>query len=161
MQHRIWNLDKDYDTLVRWWTQWEFGIVPKECLPPDGIIVEDDNGVPIAGGGLYIGVGTKFAFMEWVIVEEPEGESGLRTRIAHKALKMCIDAIMELAKSKDMKLVYTATKEKELHKRYVKFHNMILAETGVKTFLRDLDGNYSKDLHWISDNEQFIKQRRD
>ena len=74
---------------------------------------------------------------------------------------MCIDAIMELAKSKGMKLVYTATKEKELHKRYVKFHNMILAETSVKTFLRDLDGNYSKDLHWISDDEQFKKLRKD
>jgi hypothetical protein len=36
---------------------------------------------------------------------------------------------------------------------------MILAETGVKTFLRDLDGNYSKDLHWISDDTQIAKQR--
>ena len=38
---------------------------------------------------------------------------------------------------------------------------MILTETGVKTFLRDLDGNYSKDLLWISDVEQFKKQRKD
>ena len=74
---------------------------------------------------------------------------------------VAITDIITLAKSKGMKLVYTATKEKELHKRYVKFHNMILAETSVKTFLRDLDGNYSKDLHWISDDEQFKKQRKD
>ena len=40
MKARLWNLDKDYDTLVRWWEQWEFGKVPKECLPPAGIIVE-------------------------------------------------------------------------------------------------------------------------
>jgi hypothetical protein len=38
---------------------------------------------------------------------------------------------------------------------------MILTETSVKTFLRDLDGNYSKDLHWISDDVQFKKQRKD
>ena len=44
-----------------------------------------------------------------------------------------MEASMELAKDKGMKLVYTATKEKELHKRYVKFHNMILAESDVKT----------------------------
>ena len=62
---------------------------------------------------------------------------------------------------KFIQAAYTATKEKELHKRYVKFHNMILTETGVKTFLRDLDGNYSKDLLWISDVEQFKKQRKD
>ena len=153
MQYRLWNRDKDYDTLVKWWTEWEFGTVPKECLPPDGIVVEID-GKPVCAGGLYVGVGTQFAFMEWIVTDKNADK-----RIIHKSLKMCIDAIITLAKSKGMKLVYTATKEKELHKRYVKFHNMILAETGVKTFLRDLDGNYSKDLHWISDDEQFLKQR--
>ena len=155
MKHRPWNIEQDYNTLVQWWTDWEFGTVPKECLPPDGIMVEIDS-KPICAGGLYIGVGTQFAFMEWIVADKNANK-----RDVHKALKMCIDAIMELAKSKGMKLVYTATKEKELHKRYVKFHNMILAETSVKTFLRDLDGNYSKDLHWISDDEQFKKQRKD
>ena len=69
MQSRPWNIDKDYDTLVRWWTQWEFGTVPKECLPPDGIMVEID-GEPICAGGLYIGVGTQFAFMEWIVADK-------------------------------------------------------------------------------------------
>ena len=46
MQDRSWNRDEDYATLVKWWKQWEFGVVPKECLPPDGIIVED-NGTAI------------------------------------------------------------------------------------------------------------------
>ena len=50
---RAWDRDKDYDTLVKWWTQWEFGTVPKECLPPDGIIVEVD-GKPVCAGGLYL-----------------------------------------------------------------------------------------------------------
>ena len=154
MQVRNWNVEQDYDILVQWWIDWKFGTVPKECLPPDGIMVEID-GKPICACGLYIGVGTQFAFMEWVIADKRAYR-----RDVHRALKVCIDAIMELAKSKGMKLVYTATKEKELHKRYVKFHNMILAETGVKTFLRDFDGNYSKDLLWISDPEQFKKQRK-
>jgi hypothetical protein len=155
MKYRKWSLDKDYPILVKWWTDWKFGTVPKECLPPDGIMVEID-GKPICAGGLYIGVGTQFAFMEWIVTDQQADK-----RAVHKSLKMCIDAIMELAESKGMKLVYTATKEKELHKRYVKFHNMILAETGVKTFLRDLDGNYSKDLLWISEEEQLKKQRKD
>ena len=155
MQVRLWNRDIDYNTLVKWWTDWEFGTVPKECLPPDGIIVEED-GKPVCAGGLYIGVGTQFAFMEWVVADKRANK-----RDVHKALKICIDAIMKLAKSKGMKLVYTATKERELHKRYVKYHDMILTETSVKTFLRDLDGNYSKDLHWISDDVQFKKQRKD
>jgi len=155
MQVRLWDREQDYNTLVKWWTDWEFGTVPKECLPPDGIIVEED-GKPVCAGGLYIGVGTQFAFMEWVVADKRANK-----RDVHKALKICIDAIITLAKDKGMKLVYTATKERELHKRYVKYHNMILTETSVKTFLRDLDGNYSKDLHWISDDVQFKKQRKD
>ena len=155
MQYRLWNVEQDYNTLVKWWTDWKFGTVPKECLPPDGIMVEID-GKPICACGLYIGVGTQFAFMEWVVADKRANR-----RDVHKALKICIDAIMNLATDKGMKLVYTATKEKELHKRYVKFHNMVLTETSVKTFLRDLDGNYSKDLLWMSEEEQLKKQHKD
>ena len=148
MQDRPWNRDKDYGTLVRWWTQWEFGVVPKECLPPDGVMVEVD-GKPVCAGGLYMGVGTQFAFMEWIVTDK-----GADPRNTHKCLKKCIDSLIELAKRKGMKLVYTATKEPALHKRYTKYHNMVLTESNVKTFLRDLDGSYSKDLTWISDDEQ-------
>ena len=146
--------DTDYDTLVRWWTDWELGVVPKECLPPDGIMVEID-GQPVCAGGLYIGVGTKFAFMEWVVTDK-----NAKQRLVHKSLKLCIDSIMELAKQKGVKLVYTATKEQALHKRYTKYHNMVLTESNVKTFLRDLDGSYSDDLTWISDDEQIEKHNK-
>ena len=154
MQDRSWNRDEDYATLVKWWKQWEFGVVPKECLPPDGIIVED-NGLPICAGGLYIGEGTQFAFMEWIVTDK-----NADARRTHTALKMCIDRIMDLAKSKGIKLVYTATKEQALHKRYTKYHDMVLTETNVKTFLRDLDGSYSEDLAWISDDEQIESRNK-
>ena len=85
MQIRNWNLDKDYDTLVKWWNDWKFGVVPKECLPPDGIIVESE-GNPICAGGLYIGIGTQFAFMEWIVTDKNADK-----RQIHKALKLCID----------------------------------------------------------------------
>mgnify|MGYP001175017853 CR=1 FL=1 len=148
MQGRPWDRDKDYATLVKWWKDWEFGVVPKECLPPDGIMIEID-GKPVCGGGLYIGVGTQFAFMEWIVTDK-----SAKPRIAHKCLKLCIDSIMKLAKERGIKLVYTATKEQALHKRYTKYHDMVLTESNVKTFLRDLDGEYSRDLTWISDDEQ-------
>ncbi len=154
MQSRPWNRDTDYDTLVKWWKDWEFGVVPKECLPPDGIIVELD-GKPICAGGLYIGEGTQFAFMEWIVTDK-----SAEARKVHNCLKLCIDSIMELASKRDIKLVYTATKEQALHKRYTKYHNMVLTESNVKTFLRDLDGAYSKDLTWISDDEQIDNRNK-
>ena len=154
MQVRNWDRDRDYNTLVKWWTDWEFGVVPKECLPPMGIIVEE-QGRPVCAGGLYIGEGTQFGFMEW-IVSDKQAEQ----RLVHKALKKCIDSIIELAKKQNIKLVYTATKEQSLHKRYTKYHGMVITESDVKTFLRDLDGSYSEDLTWISDDEQIKKHNK-
>ena len=154
MQSRKWDRDKDYGTLVKWWTDWEFGKVPKECLPPEGVIVED-NDKPLCAGGLYVGEGTQFGFMEWIVTDKHAD-----SRKIHKALKMCIDTIMTKAKSMGLKLVYTATKEQALHKRYTKYHNMVLTESNVKTFLRDLDGSYSNDLTWISDDEQIDNRNK-
>ena len=148
MQDRPWNRETDYNTLVQWWNDWEFGVVPKECLPPDGVMIEID-GKPICAGGLYIGVGTQFAFMEWIVTDK-----NADSKSVHKALRLCIESIMNMAQSKGMKLVYTATKEEALHKRYQKYHNMVLTESNVKTFLRDLDGKYAKDLTLISDDQQ-------
>ena len=39
MEVRKYDRDSDYNTLVKWWTQWEFGVVPKDMLPIDGIMV--------------------------------------------------------------------------------------------------------------------------
>ena len=128
--------------------------MPKECLPPAGIVVED-NGKPVCAGGLYVGEGTQFGFMEWIVVDKNADK-----RSGHNGLKLCIDGIMQLAKDRDIKLVYTATKEQALHKRYTKYHNMVLTESNVKTFLRDLDGSYSKDLTWISDDEQIDSRNK-
>ena len=154
MQDRLWDRDKDYDTLVKWWAEWEFGKVPKECLPPAGIVVECE-GKPICAGGLYVGEGTQFGFMEWIVTDKQAD-----SRKVHSALKLCIDSIMKLAKDRKLKLVYTATKEQALHKRYTKYHNMVLTESNVKTFLRDLDGAYSEDLTWISDDEQIDNRNK-
>jgi len=154
MHVRLWDRDRDYDTLVEWWNEWEFGIVPKECLPPAGIMVEN-NGEAVCAGGLYIGEGTQFGFMEWIVTNKQADQ-----RLVHKALKECIDNIMALAKDRGIKLVYTATKEQALHKRYQKYHQMILTESNVKTFLRDLDGKYASDLTWISDDDQIKKHNK-
>ena len=154
MRVRFWDRDRDYSTLVKWWNDWEFGVVPKECLPPDGIIVEEE-GTPVCAGGLYIGEGTQFGFMEWIVTDKHADQ-----RVVHSALKKCIDSIMQFARDKGLKLVYTATKEQALHKRYQKYHQMVLTESNVKTCLRDLDGSYSKDLTWISDDEQIKKHNK-
>ena len=93
--------------------------------------------------------------MEWIV-----SDKGAEPRILHESLKLCIDKIMSMAKDKGLKLVYTATKHEALGKRYEKYHQMMLTESNVKTFLRDLDGNYTKDLEWIQDEEQYFKHNK-
>ena len=145
MQARNWNLDKDYPYLVNWWKQHEFGIVPKKCLPPDGIIVEENN-IPICASGLYCCTGTKFGFMEWIVADKTANLKSI-----HKGLNLCIPEIFKLAKKYNMELIYSMTANTSLHKRYTKYHNMKLVENNVKTFLMDLTKGYT-DLEWISDD---------
>tara|TARA_R110000765_G_scaffold367733_1_gene457849 strand:+ start:148 stop:585 length:438 start_codon:yes stop_codon:yes gene_type:complete len=144
MESRKWNLDTDYEYLVNWWEQYDFGKVPKECLPPDGVIIEDKN--PICAGGIYFGIGTKFAFMEWVIVDK---KIGLKT--AHKALNLCIEEIIKMAREKGVKLLYTATAQEALQKRYIKYHGMEMGEKSSMTFVKDLSNKQYKDLDFAKD----------
>ena len=154
MQARNWNLDKDYPYLVNWWKQHEFGIVPKKCLPPDGIIVEENN-IPICASGLYCCTGTKFGFMEWIVADKTASIKNI-----HKGLNLCITEIFKLAKKYNMELIYSMTANTSLHKRYTKYHNMKLVENNVKTFLMDLTKSYT-DLEWISDDQQLKEQLKD
>ena len=144
MDSRRWNLDTDYKYLVKWWEQYDFGKVPKECLPPDGIIIEDKN--PICAGGIYFCDGTKFGFMEWIVVDK---KIGLKT--AHNALNLCIEEIIKMAKEKGIKLLYTVTAQEALQKRYVKYHGMEIGEKSSMTFAKDLSNKQYKDLDFIKD----------
>ena len=142
-----WNLDTDYDTLVDWWEQYDFGQVPKECLPPIGVMVTH-NDKPICAGGLYIGIGTKFAFMEW-IVADPKAPP----KLTHKCIKLLIDKLISNAKEEGCLLLYTVTENPGLHKRYVKYHGLSQGEKGAKTFIKDLtDGEYGS-LLWAKSQE--------
>ena len=154
MQARNWNLDKDYPYLVNWWKQHEFGIVPKKCLPPDGIIIEENN-IPICAGGLYRCVDSNFSVMEWIVADKTANIKSI-----HRGLNLCITEIFKLAKKYNMELIYSMTANTSLHKRYTKYHNMKLVENNVKTFLMDLTKSYT-DLEWISDDQQLKEQLKD
>ena len=145
MQVRKWDLDTDYKYLVKWWKQHEFGVVPKNCLPPTGIIISQDD-KPVCAGGIYFGVGTKFAFMEWIVVDK---RTGLKT--AHNALKLCVEELIKMAKEKDIDLLYTVTADKALQKRYLKYHGLSVAEKSATTFLKNISKKNYTDLDWITD----------
>ena len=103
---------------------------------PEGIIVENDN-TPICAGGLYRCINSNFGVMEWIVADK-----FAPLKVTHKALNLCIQELLLLAKQYKIELVYSMTANKSLHKRYTKYHNMKLVEEHVKTFLSDLSGKY-------------------
>jgi len=44
MKHREWDLDQDYPILEKWCKEYKWeSVIPKDILPPQGIIVEDKD----------------------------------------------------------------------------------------------------------------------
>ena len=144
MNNRLWNLEKDYDTLVKWWNQHDFDLpVPKNVLPPLGVIIEEDN-VSICAAGLYEDYKrTKFGFMFGLFTNPEIGKIKL-----FKAMNKCLEEINKLAKTKELGLVYTITGESALFKLYEK-NNMILVENNMKAYVMNVEEKKYKDLSWI------------
>ena len=99
MKYRLWNLDQDYPILEKWCKarNWESKI-PKEMLPPQGIIVEDKQ--PICALGLYLNEQVKFGYMYGIFSNPEIGKMTL-----FKAMKMSLKAVKELASSKNIEMI--------------------------------------------------------
>jgi len=144
MNSRLWDLNKDYDTLVEWWNQHEFDLpVPKDVLPPLGIMIEM-NGVPVCAAGLYEDHRrTKFGFMFGLFTNPEIGRIKL-----YKAMNMCLEEIQNEAKIKELGLVYTITGESALFKLYER-NNMTLVENNTRSYVMNVQQENYNDLRWI------------
>ena len=152
MKARKWNLDTDYDILKQWWEEWEFGVVPLELLPPDGVIVESDK--PICAVGVYFGEGCKFCMMDWLVKDK---HASLRD--SHKSIQLCIDELIKLVKDKGYKLIFTNTSDNSLMKRFTRMHGFKLTENSVRTFVKDVNNSYT-DFEFVQDLEQWEKDQK-
>ncbi len=147
MKYRLWNLDQDYPILEKWCKarNWESKI-PKEMLPPQGIIVEDKQ--PICALGLYLNEQVKFGYMYGIFSNPDIGKMTL-----FKAMKMSLRAVKELASSKNIEMIITHTAEKALEKLYTNHGDMELVENNVNQYVMNLNKEKYKNLDWISSAE--------
>ena len=129
MKYRFWNLDKDYSILEKWCKErkWESEI-PKEMLPPQGIIIEDKD--PICALGLYLNEKVKFGYMYGIFSNPQIGKMKL-----YRAMKMSLEAVRELASNKGVEIIITHTAEKALETLYTKHGNMKLVEENVNQYI--------------------------
>ena len=144
MKYRFWNLDKDYTILEKWCKErnWESNI-PKEMLPPQGIIVEDEDN--ICALGLYLNEKVKFGYMYGIFSNPKISKIKL-----YRAMKLSLEAVKELAHSKGIEIIITHTAEKALEKLYTKYGDMKLVEQNVNQYIMNLNKDKYTNLDWIS-----------
>lgn len=101
-------------TLAEWWTAHGWAPVPVTVLPRCGVVIDNDEGTPIAATFLYMensGVGV--AWMEWTVTNP-----ALSPMKSYAAIVMLTQAIREVALSLDYGIVMTTAKQAGLVKAY-------------------------------------------
>tara|TARA_R100001369_G_scaffold85440_1_gene119139 strand:- start:73 stop:510 length:438 start_codon:yes stop_codon:yes gene_type:complete len=145
MQAKKWNLTKDYSIISKWCKEhkWDLSI-PKEMLPPLGVIIEEEE-EKICAAGLYVDKKAKFGFMYGIFSNSKTSKIKL-----FKAMKLCLKEIEKQAAKNKLGMVYTITGEPSLNKLYTKHMDMKLCENNVKSYVMNLNKNKYKNLDWIS-----------
>ena len=143
MKYRVWDLDQDYPILEKWCKErkWD-SVIPKEMLPPQGIIVEDKE--PICALGLYLNEKVKFGYMYGIFSNPKIGKIKLV-----KAMKMSLQKVKKLAKQKKIEIILTHTAEKALEKLYTKYGDMEYGEKNVKSYIMNLNKKKYNNLDWL------------
>ena len=108
MELNVRNLrDEDYTTISKWWKQWQWPVIPKDNLPPTGLIVEK-NGVSIVSCYIYITNSTG-ALLEWV-VSNPD----YRDKDRQQAIELLITTAEDLLKKQGVTYIFSIGRNKHL-----------------------------------------------
>ncbi len=143
MKHREWDLDQDYPILEKWCKEYKWeSVIPKDILPPQGIIVEDNE--PICALGLYLNPEIKFGYMYGIFSNPKIGKIK-----KYKAMKMILKKVKILAKKKNIEIILTHTAEKSLEKLYIKHGDMEYGEKNVKSYILNLNKKKHTNLDWL------------
>lgn len=125
---RVWDRERDYETLKSWWEGHGWPALPVEDIPDTGFIANET-----AFGCLYIDIHGRFAMMEWVVTD-PNAPA----RQAVKSLNEVIGRLLYMCKEIGVTRVYSVLKHEKLEKLYQK-HGFIKGDTQVC------------DMTWIGD----------
>jgi len=117
--------DNDYITLCEWWVEHKWGVIPMNCLPKVGFVVNN-----ICAGFLYQ-TDSKIAWLEWII-SNPQSNKEERD----VALDLLINQLLITAKELGFKLVFTSVKHPKLKERYLE-HGFLITENNSTEMVRN------------------------
>lgn len=107
--------NEDYDNiLVKWWRDWRWVAPPRDMLPENGTggLMVTKDGRDICAGFIYF-TNSKTAWSEWIV-----SDFFYREEDREEAILFLINSLTQLARSKDMKYVFTVVKNDNLKKKY-------------------------------------------
>ena len=146
MYSRKWDLESDYSIICQWCKEFNWDLpIPKDILPPNGIVITDND--PICIAFLYKDQYSKFGFMYGIFSNPKISKIKL-----FRAMKLCVNEIKQLAKNNGIKIIYTVTGEKVLQRLYEKHLDIKYCESNIKSYIINLDKEKYNDLDWISEN---------
>jgi len=99
--------DKDYETIVSWWKWWKWPVLPKQSLPPTGLMVEKGD-TSIVSCYIYITNSTG-ALLEWV-VSNPE----YREKDRKQAIELLLVAAEKMLKDQGVTYIFSIGRNKHL-----------------------------------------------
>jgi hypothetical protein len=99
--------DKDYETIVSWWKWWKWPVLPKQSLPPTGLMVEKGD-TSILSCYIYITNSTG-ALLEWV-VSNPE----YREKDRKQAIELLLVAAEKMLKDQGVTYIFSIGRNKHL-----------------------------------------------
>ncbi len=105
--------DEDYKTISTWWKQWKWPVIPKESLPPTGLMVEK-NGVSIVSCYIYITNSTG-ALLEWV-VSNPD----YKDKDRKQAIELLITTAEDILKKDGISYIFSIGRNKHLNSTHKK-----------------------------------------
>ena len=114
MKTRVFDVRGDdaalYEVIRPWWEEHGWQAVPLAVLPRCAVLVEDDDGKPLAAAWLYMensGVGV--AWMEWTVTNPI-----LTPWRSYAAITMLTQAVREVALELDYGVVMTTARQDSL-----------------------------------------------
>lgn len=130
MKARLFDFDKDYQRMAMWSEERSFPMIPKELLPPVGVMIEKDDN-PVCAGFLYYTNGG-VAILDHLISDRKVDRP-----IRDQCIDYMITYLTQIARENGFKMLSAATNLGGLSKRYEE-HGFRSYDKNVTHFSKEL-----------------------
>jgi hypothetical protein len=112
MEFNIRQLEyQDYNTLVKWWSDWGLYSPNRDFLPEEGLggLIVTDGDIPVCAGFIY-NTNSSVAWIDWIVSNKEYKVKGKRK----EAILLLIDSLTNICKNTSHKYIFSNNNNKFL-----------------------------------------------